>query len=134
MKEIADLETKEMKEIMEKHCSHVARASPLHQTAFYKYLYNQFQFLAYSVLLANDMKESKYWPIRFKHAVTDSVIKIGAGLSYRCYQRKGVGLEESNGEDEFYLCEQWRIAQDFLYLVNQDDAGLKNFFIWAVLQ
>ncbi|ETO32803.1 hypothetical protein RFI_04312 [Reticulomyxa filosa] len=120
-----------MIQIMKTKCPKIEQASPLHQTAFYKYLFNQFSPLVDSVFLRNEDKESREWPLRFKHEVTKSIIAISMDLSSRLYERgnahsNGNNLEESEGEEEFYLCKEWQRSKDFLYLVNQDDAGLSN--------
>ncbi|ETO14009.1 hypothetical protein RFI_23362, partial [Reticulomyxa filosa] len=119
-----------MIQIMKTKCLAIEQASPLHQTAFYKYLFNQFAPLVDSVFFQNGAAESQYWPLRFKHEATKSVIAISTDLSSRLYERgnahNGNDLEESKGEEEFYLCEVWQKSKDFLYLVNQDDSGLSN--------
>ncbi|ETO36339.1 hypothetical protein RFI_00723 [Reticulomyxa filosa] len=118
-----------MTEIMKTCCPKIEQASPLHQTAFYKYLFNQFVPLSDSVFLRNEDEESRQWPLRFKHEVTKSVIAISTDLSCRLYAHNQDDVDESKGEDEFYLCKQWQQSKNFLYLVNQDDAGLSNVFL-----
>ncbi|ETN98220.1 hypothetical protein RFI_39290, partial [Reticulomyxa filosa] len=132
MKEIPDLQPAEMIQILNTKCPIIEQASPLHQTAFYKYLFSQFIHLADSVFLRNEDEESRDWPLRFKHEVTKSIIAISTDLSSRLYERghahnnDGNSIEESGGEDEFYLCKKWHESKELLYLVNQDDSGLFN--------
>ncbi|ETO05188.1 hypothetical protein RFI_32209 [Reticulomyxa filosa] len=130
MQQISDLESTEMIQIMQINCPKMMQASHLHQTAFYKYLHNQFSPLSTSVFLRNEDIESQRWPIRFKNEVTKSVIEMSTDLFSRFNQRGRVyskkSLEESTGKDKFYLCKKWKRANHFLYLVNQDDVGLSN--------
>ncbi|ETO03184.1 hypothetical protein RFI_34224 [Reticulomyxa filosa] len=135
IKEIIDLQCTELIEIIKTNCPEIGQASPLHQIAFFKYLFNQFSSLTDSVFLRNEDEESQQWPLRFKHEVTKSVIAISTDLSSRLYEKGDMhnqySLEESQGEDEFYLCKEWQRSEHFLYLVNQDDAGLFNLLRFA---
>ncbi|ETO06406.1 hypothetical protein RFI_30986, partial [Reticulomyxa filosa] len=111
-----------MIQIITTNCPKIAQASPLQQTAFYKYLFNQFAPLVDNFFLRNKDKESQEWPLRFKHEITKSIIEMGIDLSSQLYERRNMyNRNESEGEDEFYLCKKWQVSQDFLYLVNQDN-------------
>eukprot|EP01083_Nonionella_stella_P289833 986305_1 len=105
--------------------------TPIHYTAFWRYLFSQFRQVIKSELIKNvyyadDDQNFKHW----KHLVTDSIIDLAEDFSQKLYEQADQKSEdESTGSEHFHLCAKWAANPEPIVLFNQTGDGSISFLV-----
>eukprot|EP01084_Bolivina_argentea_P126440 223880_1 len=139
-----NISTREIKNIINLRFPQLKRTLPIHQKAFWEYLYTQFQQVVASTLIRNEWyndaaanygghnNNNQQQFTEWKHLVTESIIDLAEDFSKKLYEIKDdekYNGDESSGKETFHLCTKWQQKSKPIVLLNQSGDGSISFLI-----
>eukprot|EP01083_Nonionella_stella_P238378 835382_1 len=128
------------------HFPKLSSSLPIHQKAFWEYLFTQFQQVVASTLIRNEWYKDAGVGLynqhqgpqftEWKHLVTESIIDLAEDFSKKLYEinenpqndEKYDG-DESSGKERFHLCTKWQSKSKPIVLLNQSVDGSISFLV-----